>query len=149
MTNVVNLLTISAISMAKSKKYEFIEDDMAHLTSVVRDGLSYNYFSTLSDRIHIGLQEWADYLHISERTIQRYKKEKKSFDPIYSEKIVSIELLYKRGVNVFGKADKFYAWMDTISIALGNVKPKDLLDTSFGINMVYTELGRIEHGIFA
>jgi putative toxin-antitoxin system antitoxin component (TIGR02293 family) len=148
-TNVVNLLTISAIDMAKPKKYEFIEDDMAHLTSVVRDGLSYNYFSTLSDRIHVGLQEWADYLHISERTIQRYKKEGKVFDPIYSEKIILVELLYKKGVDVFEVEDNFYTWMDTKSIALGGVKPKDMLDTSFGITMVYDELGRIEHGIFA
>ncbi len=38
--------------------------------------------------------------------------------------------------------------MDTKSVALAGVKPKDLLDTAFGISMVYTELGRIEHGIF-
>ncbi len=122
---------------------------MARLSNVVRDGLSYNYFSTLSDRIHVGMQEWADYLHISERTIQRYKKEGKVFDPIYSEKIILVELLYKKGVDVFGIDDNFYTWMDTKSIALGGVKPKDLLDTSFGITMVYDELGRIEHGIFA
>jgi putative toxin-antitoxin system antitoxin component (TIGR02293 family) len=135
--------------MAKMKKYEFVDDDMAKLTNVAREGLSYNYFSTLSDRIRVGVQEWADYLHISERTIQRYKKEGKVFDPIYSEKIILVELLYKKGVDVFEIEDNFYTWMDTKSIALGGVKPKDLLDTSFGITMVYDELGRIEHGIFA
>ena len=135
--------------MAKYKKYEFIEDDEINLANRVRDGLTYSYFSTLSDRIQIGVQEWADYLHISERTIQRYKKEGKVFDPIYSEKIILVELLYKKGVDVFGIEDNFYTWMDTKSIALGGVKPKDLLDTSFGITMVYDELGRIEHGIFA
>ena len=142
-------MTISTKIMAKEKYYEFADDDMAKLTNVVRDGLSYNYFSTLSDRIHIEMQEWADYLHISERTIQRYKKEGKVFDPIYSEKIILVELLYKKGVDVFGIEDNFYTWMDTRSIALVGVKPKDLLDTSFGITMVYDELGRIEHGIFA
>jgi len=39
--------------------------------------------------------------------------------------------------------------MDTKIIALGGVRPKDMLDTSFGINAIYDELGRIEHGIFA
>lgn len=142
-------MTISTMIMAKEKYYEFADDDMAKLANVVRDGLSYNYFSTLSDRIHIEMQEWADYLHISERTIQRYKKEGKVFDPIYSEKIILVELLYKKGVDVFGIEENFYTWMDTKSIALGGVKPKDLLDTSFGITMVYDELGRIEYGIFA
>ena len=135
--------------MAKYKKYEFIEDDEINLANRVRDGLTYNYFSTLSDRIQVGVQEWADYLHISERTIQRYKKEGKVFDPIYSEKIILVELLYKKGIDVFGIEDNFYTWMDTKSIALGGVKPKEMLDTSFGLTMVYDELGRIEHGIFA
>jgi len=116
---------------------------------MVREGLSYNYFTTLSERIQIELQEWADYLHLSERTIQRYKKEGKTFDPIHSEKIILIELLYKKGIDVFGIEENFYTWMDTKSVALGGVRPKDLLDTSFGITMVYDELGRIEHGIFA
>jgi len=58
-------------------------------------------------------------------------------------------LLYKRGVHVFGKEENFYSWMGAKSIALGGVRPKDLLDNSFGISMVYDELGRIEHGIFA
>jgi putative toxin-antitoxin system antitoxin component (TIGR02293 family) len=135
--------------MATPKKYKFIEDDEINLANVVRDGLSYNYFSTLSDRIQVGVQEWADYLHISERTIQRYKKEGKVFDPIYSEKIILVELLYKKGIDVFGVEENFYTWMDTKSVALGGVKPKDMLDNSFGLTMVYDELGRIEHGIFA
>lgn len=149
MTNVVNLMPVKHIAMSVHKNYEFVDDDEVTLTNMVREGVSFNYFHRLSDQIHLGMHEWADYLHLSERTIQRYKKEKKVFDPIYAEKIVIIELLYKKGVNVFGIADNFYTWMDTISIALGNVKPKNLLDTSFGITMVYNELGRIEHGIFA
>lgn len=58
-------------------------------------------------------------------------------------------MLYKKGIDVFGVKENFYTWMDTVSVALGGVKPKDLLDTNFGITMVYDELGRIEHGIFA
>ena len=135
--------------MNKHKKYEIFDEDEINLANRARDGLSYNYFTTLSERIQLSVQEWADYLHISERTIQRYKKEGKTFDPIYSEKIIIIELLYKKGIDVFGIEENFYTWMDTKSIALGGVKPKDLLDTSFGITMVYDELGRIEHGIFA
>jgi putative toxin-antitoxin system antitoxin component (TIGR02293 family) len=135
--------------MGKIKKYEFVEEDEINLANMVREGVSVYHFTKLSNHIHLNMQEWADYLHLSERTIQRYKKEGKAFDPIYSEKIVIIELLYKKGIGVFGIEDNFYTWMDTKSIALGGVKPKDLLDTSFGITMVYDEIGRIEHGIFA
>jgi len=143
------LVSNDGVCMKKQSRYDFIDDDNINLSNMVREGLTYNYFTTLSDRIQIGVQEWADYLHISERTIQRYKKEGKSFDPIYSEKIILVELLYKKGIDVFGIEENFYTWMDTKSVALGGVKPKELLDTSFGLNMVYDELGRIEHGIFA
>ena len=39
--------------------------------------------------------------------------------------------------------------METISVPLGGVKPKELLDTTYGINLITDELIRIEHGIFA
>lgn len=136
--------------MPESKPYKFIDnEDEASLANMVREGVSFHHLTKLSDHIHLGIQEWAEYLHLSERTMQRYKKENKTFDPIHAERIVIIELLYKKGVEVFGIAENFYTWMDTKIIALGGVKPKDLLDTSFGITMVYDELGRIEHGVFA
>jgi len=135
--------------MSKEKKYPIGDDDTFNLANMVREGVPFPYFTKLSTQINFGLEDWSPYLHLSERTIQRYKKEKKSFDPIYSERILQIELLYKKGVEVFGKAEKFYTWMDTQSLALGGVRPKDMLDTSFGISAIYDELGRIEHGIFA
>jgi len=119
------------------------------MVSVVREGVAFPYFSRLSTRLHFSFEEWASYLHLSERTIQRYKKEEKTFDPIYSERIIQIELLYKRGAEVFGDETRFNTWMDSNIIALGNIKPKQLLDTSFGINALMDELSRIEHGIFA
>jgi len=135
--------------MNKTKPYAFVGDDAINLTNMVREGLPFSYFTMLSDQIHLGFDEWSAYLHLSERTIQRYKKEKKSFDPIYSEKILHIELLYKKGIEVFGLEDNFYTWMDSTNIALGGVKPKDMLDTSFGIGLIHDELNRIEHGILA
>ncbi|SHN16578.1 antitoxin Xre/MbcA/ParS toxin-binding domain-containing protein [Mucilaginibacter sp. OK098] len=136
--------------MNNPKKYVFNEEeDEVNLANMAREGVSFYRLTKLSEYIQLGMQEWAEYLHLSERTMQRYKKEGKTFDPIYSEKIIIIELLYKKGINIFGIKDNFYTWMDTVSVALGGVKPKDMLDTNFGITMVYDELGRIEHGIFA
>jgi putative toxin-antitoxin system antitoxin component (TIGR02293 family) len=131
------------------KKYKLPEDDSVAMVNMLREGVEFTYLNSISDRINFTLEDWSSYLHLSERTIQRYKKEKKPFDTIYSEKIVQIDLLYKRGVEVFGNEDNFHTWMATKSIPLGNIKPKELLDTTYGINLVADELGRIEHGIFA
>ena len=66
-----------------------------------------------------------------------------------TEKAVDLARLYSRGAEVFGNPDAFEEWIDSTVMALGNKKPKDFLDTSWGIEMLMEELGRIEHGIFA
>ena len=149
-TSFINLMTDVIIMKQKPvKKYPILDDDSVGMVNLLREGVEFPYLNSISDRINFTLEDWASYLHLSERTIQRYKKEKKPFDTIYTEKIVQIDLLYKRGTEVFGNEANFHTWMETKSIPLGGVKPKDLLDTTYGINLVADELGRIEHGIFA
>jgi putative toxin-antitoxin system antitoxin component (TIGR02293 family) len=81
--------------------------------------------------------------------MQRYKNEKKTFDPIYSDKILQIAILYRTGNEVFGDKANFDTWLETKNVALGGVKPKELLDNTFGISLVRDELGRIENGVLA
>lgn len=57
--------------------------------------------------------------------------------------------VYKRAVEVFGGEEKALRWMEYPSVALGNIAPLELLNTSAGVQMLLDELGRIEHGIFA
>src|ERR1700709_2276617 len=102
------------------KKYKLPEEDSVAMVNMLREGVEFIYLNSISDRIHFTLEDWASYLHLSERTIQRYKKDKKPFDTIYTEKIVQIDLLYKRGRDVFDNEENFQAWMDTKSIPLGS-----------------------------
>jgi len=114
-----------------------------------RKSLGYNKFTKIADLIPLDMQEWSDNLHISERTMQRYKKEKKSFAPIYTERILEITQLYHLGSEVLGNKELFNQWMNSNNLAIGGEKPKDLLNSISGINLLKDELGRIQHGIFA
>lgn len=114
-----------------------------------RDGISYGEFEYYMDRSPIYLEEWSNLLHLSDRTLQRYKKDNKSFESIHSERILDLFMLFKFGEQVFGDKNIFQSWLYDQNIPLGNVTPLSLLDTSFGIGMVKEELGRIQHGIFA
>lgn len=120
-----------------------------NLIDIVRTGIHFRTFWRFAHTIPFSFNEWSSFLHISERTLQRYQSEQKTFDPMQSEKILQIALLFKRGINVWGDAEKFHSWLDTDSIALGNIKPKSLLDSSIGIQMLNDELGRIEYGVLA
>ena len=140
----------NGIQPAQLFSYNSVDDNnVLAIIHLVRSGISYKDFNKIADDTPFSLTEWASYLQLSERTIQRNQKEKKSFQPIQSERIVELSMLYQYGVEVFGDKDNFNTWLNAKSIALGGRTPKELLDTKFGISMVRDELGRIEQGILA
>lgn len=124
-------------------------NNIFQLIDFVKRGVKFPAFKNIVDKSAFNINEWSGFLHLSERTMQRYKKESKTFDPIYSEKILEITMLFNYGKEVFGDEDNFNTWLQTKSVALGGTAPKDLLDSTFGIRLVKDELTRIEHGVLA
>lgn len=140
------------------KEYPILED--IELNSMVnegtlpliyttRQGISFELFDKILSYLPIKFNEWSNFLHLSQRTMQRYKKEKKHFDAIYAERILEIMLVYKSGEEVFGNKASFDQWMNIKNISLGGVKPRTLLDSTFGIAMIKDELIRIEQGVIS
>ena len=125
------------------------ENNMPYLISSVRKGIGYTDFEKVFVFSSFTASEWSAILHLTERSLQRYKQQQKAFDPLQSEKIIQIILLFKRGITVFGSKEKFEIWLHTLNVALGGIKPKDVLDSAFGIEWLMDELGRIEHGVLA
>jgi putative toxin-antitoxin system antitoxin component (TIGR02293 family) len=134
----------------KKISYHSIDDkDIISYIKAIRNGFTFVVFHNFAKKTPFSLQDWSRFLNMSERTMQRHKSEKKSFDPIYAERILQITLLYNLGIEVFGEKDQFDAWLETKNLALGKIAPKELLDNSFGIGLLKDELTRIEHGVLA
>ncbi|MDB5112175.1 MAG: hypothetical protein JWR67_3289 [Mucilaginibacter sp.] len=113
-----------------------------------RTGLPKRVLMALAKTISLTLQEFSNIMHISERTLQRYDDDT-IIKTEYTEKAIELARLYTRGEEVFGSLDKFKIWMKTPLYVFKGETPVSLLDTSIGFDMIFKELGRIEHGIFA
>ena len=124
-------------------------NDTVELLKISRNGIRFSLFLEIVKSSPFSLKEWGKFLHLTERTLQRYKKESKKFEPIHSERIIEIAKLQMKGKNVFGSKSNFEQWMNSNIVALGGIKPTELLDSTFGIDLIMDELGRIEHGILA
>lgn len=124
-------------------------NDIFSLLEYIKKGIKYSAFLKFVQSTPFTLSDWSEFLHLSERTMQRYQKEKKSFDALQSEKILEIAILYKKGVELFGGSKQFDAWLVSNNIALGNKQPKAFLNSSMGVNLILDELHRIEHGVLA
>jgi putative toxin-antitoxin system antitoxin component (TIGR02293 family) len=130
-------------------KYGLSDAQKISLTETLRNGLSWNTFLKFTESIPYNLAQWAKFLHVSERTLQRQKKDARAFQGLEAERIIEISLLFRHGNTVFGSAASFQQWLSLPCPALGNIQPANLLDSAFGIRLLREELIRIEHGIFA
>lgn len=114
----------------------------------IRRGVPYPLFHRIKEVTPFTENDWAEYLNLSVKTLHRYRSENQYFKPIHSEKILELAEVTRLGKEVFDSADQFYSWLNMPSIALGNMKPAELLKDSYGKELVMSELNRIEHGIF-
>jgi putative toxin-antitoxin system antitoxin component (TIGR02293 family) len=132
--------TFDLSSMNEKSGYEIIQ--------TVREGVPYYAFEKYAGASPFTMADWSGFLELSERSLHRYKKDNKSFDRMRSERIIEITTVLKKGVEVFGDEEKFVIWMNSRIIALGGIKPRELLDSSLGIKLLDNELTRIDYGMF-
>ena len=125
------------------------DTDMPYLISSIRKGIGYSDFEKMVAFSSFTLPEWSTILHLTARSLQRYKLQRQTFDPLQSEKIIQVIFLFKKGISVFGTKEKFDTWLNSNIVAMGGIKPKEVLDSVFGIEWIMDELGRIEHGVLA
>lgn len=125
----------------------FLEDKML-IIAVIRQGVPYSIFDLIQRYTPFTENDWANFLDISTKSLQRYKADPQHhFKSSHSEKIIEMAEVTKVGLDVFGEMEKLRLWLNTPSFALGKLKPIELLNDSYGKEMVISELHRINHGI--
>ena len=116
--------------------------------NIVKD-FAYNDYKRIASKVDFTQKEWADILHISERTLQRYSNDNGSFNSGVIDRILQIKKVLEKGEEVFGTYEKFNLWLRGNPYMLEGQLSLHSLSSFDGINNVLTQLGRIEHGILA
>jgi putative toxin-antitoxin system antitoxin component (TIGR02293 family) len=123
--------------------------DKMKLIEAIKAGISFNLYEVFSAYVPLLEADWVQVLGISSKTLQRYKAAGDHiFSPMHSEKIIEMAEVTFMGNEVFGAEDKFRLWLNAPCFALGGYKPKELLISSYGKEMVLGELTRLHYGIF-
>ncbi|GMQ25516.1 DUF2384 domain-containing protein [Algoriphagus sp. oki45] len=126
----------------------FFSDRMM-VIDVIRQGIPTSLFMAIKEMTPFSDQEWSDFLDISLKSLQRYKKESDYiFRSIHSEKIIELMEVTAVGLEVFDSGVDFASWLNSNSHALGNRRPIELLRNSYGKELVVNELHRIDQGVF-
>ena len=120
------------------------------LIEAIRHGLPKRALERLATALRVKVLDLENILPVSRRTLQRYEQQDVKFLPKeLSDHMLQIDKVYTRAVEIFEDEERALAWLKAPIVALGGRIPMSLLDTSAGVDVVLTELGRIEYGVFA
>lgn len=151
-------LQVFLAGIEKEKNIRFFDDEITFdsffnnrmlVFYAIQQGIPYNLYKEIKEIAPFTETDWASFLDLSTKSLQRYRLEKNHiFKSIHSEKILELAEVTNLGYQVFDEPEHFYLWLKTPSVALGNLKPVELLKDSYGKELVLNELGRINEGIF-
>jgi putative toxin-antitoxin system antitoxin component (TIGR02293 family) len=120
------------------------------LIETIRKGLPTQALERLAKALRVKVLDLEHILPVSRRTLQRYEQQNVECLPKeLSDHMLQVAKVYTRAVAVFEDEERALEWLQAPIVALGGRIPISLLDTSTGVDLVLTELGRIEYGVFA
>jgi len=115
----------------------------------------------LIDRIREGVKksDWKKLIQYTDSTEKEFEhilpasissmQKKTIYSKETSERIYELAKLFGLGYEVFDTKDDFKRWLRTPSKALGNKIPFELLDSSFGFELVENEISRIQYNVYS
>lgn len=132
-----------------SYDYEtFLADDFT-IVNALEYGVNTKLFKEIKEFCTLNDHQWANLLDMSPATLKRYiKLESHIFKTHQAQRIFQVMNINIVGQNVFCDVQKFNIWLEESNLIFDGKSPMDLLDSTFGQQLVLKELNNIEHGIF-
>ena len=127
----------------------FALTDTADVVRRIERGFAYEAVLRLRKRLDLPLEEVADYVRITPRTLSRRKDEGR-LRPEESERVLRVSRVVDLAVDLFeGDVAATRRWLSTPKRALGGATPLDYARTEVGAREVERLIGRLEHGVYS
>ncbi len=148
-----------AVSKKVRKSASLTKFSPAWVVLNAKDALGYKM--ELIGRIRGGVKktDWKQLIHYTGSTEKEFEhilpvsissmQKKTVYGKETSERIYELARLFGLGYDVFDSEDDFKQWLKTPSRSLGNKIPFELLDSSFGFEMVENEIVRIQYNVYS
>lgn len=143
-----------AVSKTSSKKFS-----PSWVVKNAKDAPGYELQLIRRIRNGVKKEEWKDLISNIDSTEKELNfilpasissmQKKQTYSKETSERIYELAKLFGLGYDVFDTKDDFKKWLMTPSRALGNKKPFELLDSSFGFGIVENEIIRIRYNVYS
>ena len=124
------------------------EPEVLYVTSSKLIEFTINNFEALSKKLLFSQSEWADILHISDRTLQRYIKDKKPFEGLHAEHLQQLDNMANLALDIFIKPDKVKSWLMSSKQVLQHTLNFASLKSFWGVKLISNELGRMAYGVY-
>ncbi len=143
---------IPKYSVPKSKPARLEEPALAYQPAkkqVLVADYTYKKLKKIADLVPFTQAEWANMLHLSERTLQRYAKNNSSFDGIHTDRILLLQEMIQTGLETFTDAQALYRWLKKEKNVMGQTLSFESLYSDRGIQEIIDQLTRIQQGVYA
>jgi putative toxin-antitoxin system antitoxin component (TIGR02293 family) len=110
-----------------------------------KDGFSLKSVKPLVAYLDLPNEKVASLLGVSSRTLSRWGNDS-VIGVMASKSLLEVDRLSKKGIDIFGSAELFKAWLQQSNTALGDVAPIELLTAPYGVELVEDALEAMEYG---
>ncbi|SHM85297.1 putative toxin-antitoxin system antitoxin component, TIGR02293 family [Cyclobacterium lianum] len=118
---------------------------LAEVAGKLEDKLTYAEISPIIDFLDLKMVDLAKAAAVSQSTVSRWSADSKIGIP-GSYQFFKIDEVIKKGMEIFGRESSLKSWMNTPNMALGQVKPRDLLVSMTGIDLAHEAIDALQFG---
>lgn len=140
---------MTALSLSKKSVRNVFKkfDNKTHHSIVftARKGLNPEVFYAFAKAIKMPEKELATLINLSSRTISNYREKRKNLDPLYSEHLLKLITLFKKGEEIFGDINEFNYWLNK-PFWNSTQTPFDWMITPGGVDLLMEEIDKLAQG---